>query len=202
MQIGKGNVPLASRRWTPLLEGRFLSLNPWNPRRVFRLRWRRKRVCSWGRGEAKMLQEMCQWRRDADIYNLGSKCRMGMWQIIYLESEDFFDRWQSWLELISEQNRLLRNRGHVLTPFLGTCQGRWFLWREGGRFGRNQKMYRVGIGRWSSPMDQGNMLWRCWFVRSGARPMESCRWSRGRRRGSGLYENLDDSIVIFKLVYL
>jgi len=42
-----------------------------------------------------MLQEMCQWRRDADIYNLGSKGRMGMWQIIYLESEDFFDRWQS-----------------------------------------------------------------------------------------------------------
>jgi len=46
-------------------------------------------------------------------------------------------------------------------------------------------------------MDQRNMLWRCWFSRSGARPMESCRWSQRRRRGSGLYENLDDSVVMF-----
>ena len=52
------------------------------------------------------------------------------------------------------------------------------------------------------PMDQKNMLWRCWFARSGARPMESCRWSQGMRRGSGLCENLDDSVVIFKVVYL
>ena len=47
------------------------------------------------------------------------------------------------------------------------------------------------------PMDQRSMPWRCWFVRSGARPMESCRRSQGGRRGSGLYENLDDSVVIF-----
>ena len=46
------------------------------------------------------------------------------------------------------------------------------------------------------PMDQKNMLWRCWFARSGARPMERCRWSQGRRRGHGLYKNLDDSVVI------
>ena len=39
---------------------------------------------------------------------------------------------------------------NVLTPFFDTCQGMWFLWREGGRFGRNQKMHRVGIGRWDS----------------------------------------------------
>ena len=25
------------------------------------------------------------------------------------------------------------------------------------------------------PMGQKNILWRCWFIRSGARPMESCR---------------------------
>ena len=47
------------------------------------------------------------------------------------------------------------------------------------------------------PMDQENILRRCWLVRSGARPMESCRWSQERRRESGLYENLDDSVVIF-----
>ena len=54
----------------------------------------------------------------------------------------------------------------------------------------------------SPPMGQRNMLRRCWFVCSGARPMESCRWSQERRRGSWLYENLDDSVVIFKIVYL
>ena len=52
------------------------------------------------------------------------------------------------------------------------------------------------------PMDQRNMLWRCWFVRSGVRSMDSCRWSQERRRGPRLYENLDDSVVIFKVVYL
>ena len=52
------------------------------------------------------------------------------------------------------------------------------------------------------PMDQRNMLWRCRFARSGARPMESCRWSQGRRRGFRFYEDLDDSVIVFKVVYL
>ena len=37
----------------------------------------------------------------------------------------------------------------LLTPFFDTCQGRWFLWRGGGRFRRNKKLHSVGIGRWS-----------------------------------------------------
>ena len=52
------------------------------------------------------------------------------------------------------------------------------------------------------PMGQKNMLWKYWSASSGIRPMESCRWSQRRKRGSGLYENLDDSIVVFKIVHL
>ena len=37
----------------------------------------------------------------------------------------------------------------LLTPIFDTCQGRWFLWRGGGRFRRNKKLHSVGIGRWS-----------------------------------------------------
>ena len=75
---------------------------------------------------------------------------------------------------------------YLLTLFFDTCQERWFLWREGDRLEEIKRYTGLESADGVRPMDQENMLWRCWFVRSGARPMESCRWSRGRRRGSGL----------------
>ena len=125
-----------------------------------------------------MLQEMCQWRRDADIYNLGSKGRMGMWQIIYLESEDFFDRWQSWLELISEQNRLLRNRGacvdtvfrHVSRKVI-FMKGRWPIWKESKDVhGWNRPMeFADGPGEYALKM----LICPLWCSADGELPMKS-----------------------------
>ena len=91
----------------------------------------------------------------------------------------------------------------LLTPFFWHMsrkvifmKGRWPIWKKPKHVqGWN---WLMGV----RPMNQKNMLWRCWFVCSGARPMESCRWSQGSRRGSRLYENLDDSVVVFKVVYL
>ena len=36
---------------------------------------------------------------------------MGIWCTVCLGDRDPFKRWQAWLELISEQNKLLRNWG-------------------------------------------------------------------------------------------
>ena len=86
----------------------------------------------------------------------------------------------------------------VLTLFFDICQERWFRWRKDRRFKRNQKMYRVGIGRWEP------VWWARGIFCEDANPpalvlgrWKSCRLSQGRRRGSGFYENLDDSVVIF-----
>ena len=196
MQMRKRDVPLGSRRWTPLPEEWFLNLDPWNPRR---LRWRRWNRCVLEQERRqRCYRKDASERGDADIYNFGSKGRTEIWQIIYLESGDLFRRWQSWLELILEQNKLLRNWGacvdivfwHVSRKVI-LVKGRWPIWKK-----------PKDVQCWNRPMDQKNMLRRCWFVRSDARPMESCRWSQGRRRESGLYENLDDSVVVFKVVYL
>jgi len=92
---------------------------------------------------------------------------------------------------------------YLLTLFFDTCQERWFLWREGDRFGRNQKIYRVGIGRWSSSDGPGEyalkmLICPLWCSADGELPMKS----REEKRIRTLYENLDDSVVIFKVVYL
>ena len=74
-------------------------------------------------------------------------------------------------------------RKKVLTPFFDTCQTRWFLWREGGQFGRNQKMHSIGIGRWSSsdgPEEYAlKMLIRyLWYPADGELPMKSMKEKR------------------------
>ena len=84
-------------------------------------------VCSWTREEAERCYKKSASKEEGrDIYSLGSKGRMGIWRIICLENRNFFERWQSWLELISEQNKLLQHWGHMLTQFFDTCLGRWF----------------------------------------------------------------------------
>ena len=106
---------------------------------------------------------------------------MGIWYSVCLENRDLFKRWQSWLELISEQNKLLRNWGHVLTPFFDTCQGRWFRWRKGGRFGRNQKMHGWRRETYLWNLGDGRHCWREWSMDLNLRNPRELRWRRRNR---------------------
>ena len=75
-------------------------------------------------------------------------------------------------------------------------KGRWPIWKKPkDTQGWNRPME-------VHPMGQEDILRRYWSANSAARPMNSCRWSQERRRGSELYENLDDSVVVFRVVYL
>ena len=89
-------------------------------------------VCSWTREEARRCyRESANEEEGGDIYNLGSKCRAGIWCAVYLENRDLFEHWQSWLELISEQQiNYSETWGHVLTQFFDMCQGRWYHERK------------------------------------------------------------------------
>ena len=140
---------------------------------------------------------------NGDIYNLyqgqngNSMCRLfGRWEYIWT------------LAMMININfgatdLLLRNWGGMcwhrfLTRFKegDSCEGKVADLEETKRCTGLESTDRVRL------IDQGNMLWRCWFTRICAQPMESCRWSQGTRRGSGLYENLDDSVVVLSSLYL
>ena len=63
-------------------------------------------------------------------------------------------------------------------------------------------MHRVRIGRWNpsdGPEEYIAKMLICpfWCSADGDLPMKSKKEKR-----SGLYENLDDSVVVFKVVYL
>ena len=79
----------------------------------------------------------------------------------------------------------LPSKGYCWHHFFDTCQGRWFLWREGGQFGRNQKMHRVGIGRWSPSDGPGEytvkmLICPFWCSADGELPMRSRKKKRTR----------------------
>ena len=163
-----------------------------------------EQMSSWAREKAgQCYSRSASEKGDIDIYNLYPRGKTGIWCTVCLGDRDPFKHWQGWLELILEQNKLLRNWGACVdTVFWHMSRkvifmkGRWPIWKK-----------PKDVQGWNRPMgvrslNQRNMLRRCWSTRSGSRPMESCRWSQGRRRASGFYENLDDSVVIFKVVYL
>ena len=115
--------------------------------------------------------------------------------------------YEEWLWMlvgvISEQNNLFRNWGacvdtifwHVSRKVI-FVKRRWPIWKKPkDAQGWNRPMEVC-------PMGQENILRSCWSASSGIRPMKSYRWSQGRRRGSGLYKNRDDSVVVFRVVYL
>jgi hypothetical protein len=73
----------------------------------------------------------------------------------------------------------------LLTPFFDTRQGRWFQWRGGGWFGRNQKMHSAGIGRWSlsdglEEYASKMLIYQLWFSADGELPMKSRKEKRTR----------------------
>ena len=150
MQIGKGNVPLGSRRWMPFLEERFLSLNLWNPRRMFWLQWRWRNRCVLEQERRQRCYRKMPVERKVEIFITLAQGQDGNLVCICSEDRDLFEHWWSWLTLILEQQiHYSETGGHVLTPSFNTCQRRWFLWRESGQFRRKQKIHRVEIGQWS-----------------------------------------------------
>ena len=203
MQIGKGNVPLGSRRRTPLLEEWFLSLNPWNPRRMFWLQWRRWNRCVLEQERRQRCYRKMPVERKVEIFITLAQGQDGNLVRVCSEDRGLFEHWWSWLTLILEQQiHYSETGGHVLTPFLTCFKKGDFCEGKVADLEKTKKCTGLESADGIHPMDQRNMPWRCWFVRSGARPMESCRWNRGRRRGPRLYKNLDDSVIIFQVVYL
>ena len=89
----------------------------------------------------------------------------------------------SWMWRNAFLHSTLSETVYLLTPFFDTCQGKWFLWREGGRFGRNQKMHSVGIGRWSPFDGPGEycakmLIYPFWCSADGKLPMKSRKEKR------------------------
>ena len=155
-------------------------------------------VCSWMREEAGRYYRKSADEGGRDIYSLGSKDRMGIWRIICLENRNFFERWQSWLELISEQNKLLQNWGACVDTVFWHVSRKVFWRRRGCQFERNQKMYRVRIGRWdaadgSEEYSVKMMIRAFGWSADGELPM-----NQEEERKSKFYKDSDDSVVIFK----
>jgi len=194
----EGDVPPGSQRWTPLPERWFLSLNPWNPRRVFRLRRRNRCVLGQEKRQRGATGKVPTGEGDRDIYNFRPRAE---WN----STRRLFGRQRSIWTLVIMINinfgatgKLLRNWGacvdtifwHVSRKVI-LMKGRWPIWKK------PKGEQRLELADGACLMGQRNILWKCWFARSGARPMENFRWSQGRRRGPRLYENLDESVVIF-----
>ena len=155
-------------------------------------------VCSWTREEAERCYKKSASKEEGrDIYSLGSKGRTGIWRVVCLGNKDFFECWQSWLELISEQNKLLRNwGGHVLTPFFDTCQERWFIEEriadpKGNRCKRLESADGV-IADEPEEYYEKMLIRRVWWSAN-----RSCRWVRRKEEEVEIYEDSDDSVVIF-----
>ena len=92
----------------------------------------------------------------------------------------------------------------LLTPFFDTCQGRWFLWRGSGRFERNQKAYRVGVGRWSpsdGPEGYALKMLICplWCSADGELPMKSRKEKRIQTLRKFWWEEDPDSTKILMI---
>ena len=87
------------------------------------------------------------------------------------------------------------------------CQGRWFWWRKHGRFGRNQKMHRVGIGRWSpsdGPEEYASkmLIYPLWCSADGELPMKSRKERRIRTlRKSWCFGCNILSCLFFRLIF-
>jgi len=96
-----------------------------------------------------------------------SKCRLKHWckRVIMIPAN------------FREKYITLKLGGMCWHHFLTHVKERWFLWREGSRFGRNQKMHRVVIGRWSPSDGPGEyavkmLICPFWCSADGEMPMK------------------------------
>ena len=148
-------------------------------------------MCSWKEGEGKeMLQEKC-WRKGKaeDIYSLCLEGKKGIWCAACVEDMDLFECWQSWLELISEQQiDYSETGGHVSRKVI--------LWRRSCRFERNQNMHSVKICRLSRDRRAEGIFWEdadLHVLVTGR--WKPCRWIRAKKR-VWFDQDSDDSVII------
>ena len=75
------------------------------------------------------------------------------------------------------------------------------LWREGCRFERNRKMHRIRTGRWGAVNGPEGIFYEDADPRGLViGRWGSCQWSQEGRRKPELYEDSNDSVVIFNIV--
>jgi len=107
---------------------------------------------------------------------------------------------QSWIEIISEQQINYSETGGMCWHCFLTrdkegdfCEGNVADLKE------SKRCIGSGSADWVQPMGQRNIPWRCWSAWWWAD--EELPMNHKRKRKSEFSEDLDDSVVIFSIVY-